>query len=218
MRGKPLVVVISLFCVPFAFSQTYPVAEFSMSFTVLNNEYGADRQNSPGVQFGFGYNLLRNLRLVGDFGAETHNTRIVWTNGRSADADSSQMLVGPEFTIRNSEKVTPFFHGLVGVAIRNYAVPTGQWECSFDSCYETSFTVAKEYGFASAVGAGVDWHVHPMISFRVVQFDWLRTHLSRDNLAFSPIQSQLPTLNGGQNNYRFSTGLVMRFGEKGKTK
>ena len=216
MRRTTLVVVISLFCVPFACSQTYPIAEFSTSFTVLNNEYRTDRQNSPGVQFGFGYNLLRNLRLVADFGVETHGTRIVWTNGRSADADSYQILIGPELTIRNSERVTPFFHGLVGGAIRNYAVPTGHWECSFSSCYETSFSVAKDYGFATAVGAGIDWHVSPTISFRVVQFDWIRTHRSRDNAAFSPIQGQLPILGGWQDNYRFSTGIVFRFGEKGK--
>jgi len=108
MRRTTLVVVISLFLVPLGFSQAYPVAEFSTSFTVLNNEYGTDRQNSPGVEFGFGYNLLRNLRLVADFGAETHSKRIVWTNGRSADADGYQILIGPELTIRNSEKVTCF--------------------------------------------------------------------------------------------------------------
>jgi hypothetical protein len=84
--------------------------------------------------------------------------------------------------------------------------------------YETSFSVAKDYGFATAVGAGIAWHVSPTISFRVVEFDWLRSHLSRDNIAFSPIQGQLPTVGGWQDNSRFSTGIVFRFGEKGEAK
>jgi hypothetical protein len=202
-------------CATLAHSQTYPAAEGYIGFTMLNNEYGADRQNSPGVQLGFGYNLMRNLRLVADFGAETHDTNIVWTNGKKASADSYQLLFGPELTLRNSPKVTPFVHGLVGVAFRNYAVPTGNWMCSGYSCYETSFSIARETGFASGVGGGIDWHFHPIMSFRVVQFDWVRTHLSSDNAAFSPIHGQLPTLSGWQDNYRFSCGLIFRFGEKG---
>ena len=201
-----------------AHSQAFPVAEGYIGFTVLNNEYGTDRQNSPGVQLGFGYNVVPNLRLVADFGAQTHSTNIVWTNGRQASADSYQLLFGPELTLRNSPAVTPFVHGLAGVAFRNYAVPTGNWVCTGYSCYETSFSIARETGFASAVGAGIDWHFHSIMSYRVVQFDWIRTNLSRDNQSFSPLQGQLPTLSGWQNNYRFSCGLIFRFGQKGSSK
>jgi len=216
LRNTVLLCVIVLICVPIVPSQTFPVAEGHIGFTVLNNEYGTDRQNSPGVQFGFGYNLVRNLRLVADFGAETHSTKIVWTKGKTASADSYQLLFGPELTLRNSPKVTPFFHGLVGVAFRNYAVPTGNWTCQPYGCYETSFSVARDTGLATAVGAGVDWHLTPMISFRVVQFDWLRTHLSRDSESFSPLQGQLPIVSGWQDNYRFSTGIILRFGQRGR--
>src|SRR5215470_13846490 len=101
LRNSACLCVIALVCLPLAQSQTYPIGEGYLGFTVLNNEYGTDRQNSPGVQFGFGYNLVRNLRLVADFGVETHSTHIVWTNGRSASADSYQVLFGPELTIRN---------------------------------------------------------------------------------------------------------------------
>jgi hypothetical protein len=208
-------VLTVLACAPFAYPQTFPVAEGYLGFTVLNNEYGTDRQNSPGVQFGFGYNLHRNLRLIADFGAETHDTKIVWTNGRKASADSYQLLFGPELTIRSKPNVTPFFHGLVGVAFRNYAVPTGNWVCSIYSCYETSFNIARDTGLATGIGGGIDWHFHSVMSFRVVQFDWVRSHLTRDNANFNPIQGQLPTLRGWQDNYRFSVGIVFRFGEKG---
>ncbi len=212
-----LLICAGFFCVPLAQAQIYPAAEGYVGFTVFNNEYGRDRHNSPGVQFNFGYNVLRNLRLVADFGAEIHDTNIVWTNGQKADADDYQLLFGPELTIRKSAKFTPFVHGLVGVAFRHYAVPSGNWICIDYTCYQDHFDVAKENGFASGVGGGLDWHVQPNVSIRFVQFDWIRTNLSRDNPEYS-IQNQLPVLTGWQDNYRFSAGITFRFGEKGTAK
>ncbi len=231
MSGPPFVIipsrarrlgcvgVLGLLCffATLAQAQLYPAAEGYIGFTVLNNEYGTDRHNSPGVQFSFGYNVHRNLRLVADFGAQYHDTNIVWTNGKKASADDYQLLFGPELTIRNSAKFTPFFHGLVGVAFRHYAVPSGNWICIDFNCYQDHFDVAKENGFASGVGGGLDWHVQPNISVRFVQFDWIRTHLSRDNPDYS-IQNQLPILKGWQDNYRFSAGVTFRFGAKGTAK
>jgi hypothetical protein len=123
------------------------VAEGYLGFTAFNNEYGTDRHNSPGVVFNFGYNATRNLRLVGDFGFEAHDTDIIWTNGRRARTEDYQLLFGPELTMRTSPKVMPFVRGLVGLAERSYAVPTGNWICTGFSCYEDTFSVAKETGF-----------------------------------------------------------------------
>lgn len=213
------VLLFALFlCVPTAQAQQYPVAESYVGFTVLNNEYGTDRHNSPGAQLSFGYNVARNLRLVTDFGAQSHRTDIVWTNGKQARANDYQLLFGPELAIRNSPRVTPFVHGLVGVAFRHYAVPNGDWICTgypTYSCYQDHFDLAQETGFASGVGGGLDWHTHPTISVRLVQFDWIRSNLSRDNVDFSPAQGQLPILKGWQDNYRFSCGVTFRFGQKG---
>ncbi len=201
-------------CAPLGRAQFYPTAEAYLGFTNFNNAYGTERHNSPGVVMNVGYNVARNVRLVGDFGAEFHSTDIVWTNGRKASADDYQLLFGPEFTIRTNPKVTPFVHGLVGVAFRNYAVPTGNWICTGLTCYEDSFSVALESGFAAAAGGGIDWHFHPNFSFRVVQFDWIRSHLSRDNSSFSPAEGSLPVLQGWQDNYRFSCGFTIRWGNK----
>jgi len=223
--GNSLVLVLLVFVLfaglPLGRAQQYPLAEGYLGFAVLNNEYGTDRHNSPGVQLSFGYNAARNLRLVADFAAESHQTDIVWTNGKQARANDYQLLFGPELTIRKSPKVTPFVHGLVGVAFRHYAVPNGNWICTgypFYSCYQDHFDLAKETGFATGVGGGLDWHIRPNISVRMVQFDWVRTHLSRDNANFSPAQGQLPTLTGWQDNYRFSCGVTFRFGLKGAPK
>lgn len=221
-RSRLIAALLTIFLtVPIAQAQLYPAAEGYIGFTVLNNEYGTDRHNSPGVQLSFGYNAMRNLRLVADFGAEIHDTNIVWTNGRKADADDYQLLFGPELTLRTSPKVTPFVHGLAGVAFRHYAVPTGTWTCSPIppyNCYQDHFDIARETGFATGVGGGLDWHVTPTVSVRMVQFDWIRSNLSRDNANFSPVQGELPVLKGWQDNYRFSSGIAFRFGEKGTSR
>ena len=217
-RLASMILVFALLAgVPLTRAQQYPEVEGYLGFTMLNNEYGTDRHNSPGIQLNFGYNVARNLRLVADFGAQTHQTDIFWTNGKQARANDYQLLFGPELTVRNRPRMTPFVHGLVGIAFRHYAVPNGEWICSgYPSyCYQDHFDLAQEMGFASGVGGGLDWHIRPSISLRMVQFDWIRSHLSRDNTNFSPAQGQLPTLKGWQDNYRFSSGFTFRFGSKG---
>ena len=211
------VVAILLLAATGTMAQTYPAIEAYLGYSHYNNEYGTDRHNSPGVEFNFGYNLARNLQLIADVGVQFHSTDITWTNGKKAEADSYQFLFGPELKIRNRSKLTPFVRMLAGAALRNYAVPSGNWVCTgFPStCYQTSFSVARDSGFAWSVGGGLDWQLQPGISLRVVQFDWIRTNLSRDNKNFSPQLGSLPTLSGWQDNYRFSIGISFQFGERG---
>jgi len=217
MRRARIGLMFSLLFVPQAWAQTYPAMEGYLGYSHYNNEYGSDRHNSPGVEFNYGYNFARNLQLLADVGAQFHNTDIIWTNGKKAEADCYQFLFGPELKIRNRSKLTPFARSLAGAALRSYAVPSGHWVCTgFPStCYQTSFSVARESGFAWSVGGGLDWQLQRGISLRLVQFDWIRTNLSRDNKNFSPLQGSLPILSGWQSNYRFSVGISFQFGEKG---
>lgn len=201
-------------CVQFSRAQEFPVAEGYLGYTIVNNEYGTDRQNSSGMQMGFGYNLMRQLRLVADFGYETHSTDLFWYNGERAQANMYQLLLGPEFTFRSKPRFTPFVHGLAGSAWRHYAVPNGEWTCTGYGCFEGHFDLAQEAGFASAVGGGLDWRLWRKASMRVVQFDWIRTNLSRDSGYLTPAQGQLPALQSWQDNYRVSCGFVFRFGSK----
>ncbi len=195
-------------------AQEYPAMEGYVGFTAINNEYGTDRQNSPGLQMSFGYNLKRQLRLVTDFGFETHSTDLYWYSGRRAQANMYQFLLGPEFTLRQKPRFSPYVHALAGAAWRHYAVPNGQWICTGYGCVEGHFDLAQEAGFASALGGGLDWHVWRLTSVRVVQLDWIGTNLSRNSGSLTPAQGQLPTLQKWQNNYRLSSGVVFRFGSK----
>jgi hypothetical protein len=206
-----LLLYLFVFTMP-ATGQQYPAAEALIGFTVDNNEYGTDRHNSPGVLLNFSYNPHRNLRLVGDFGFQHHSSNIVWAN-KNAGLDEYQILFGPELAIRQVKKATPFFHAMIGVAGRHYAVPTGNWVCTFNTCYQDHFDLAREFGFASAFGGGVDLNYN-YFSYRLVQFDYLRTKLSRDNLNLTPDQGSFPTIQGWQNNYRFSTGILFHIGQR----
>lgn len=214
---RALVTSLLLTCsslAPISRAQTYPAAEAYVGFTVVNNEYGTDRHNSPGVQLSFVYNMTPFLGGLADFSAENHSTDIIWANGRRVEDNDYQLLFGPEFALRRSPRFTPFAHGLAGIAFRHYAVPTGNWICTGYSCYEDKFVVARETGFASGLGGGLDWRVWSIVSVRVAQFDWIRSNLSRDNVNYSPAEGQFPTLHGWQDNYRFSTGFTVRFGTR----
>lgn len=213
-----LVFVFLLAVVPAQGQSVYPTSEPFIGFSANNNEYGSDRHNSFGIQLSAGYSAHRNVRLVFDFGAQYHGSDIRWdVNNKKATLKEYQFLIGPEFPIRNRSKVTPFFRTLVGVAQRDYAVPTGEWEYNWaTNTYEPkNFSLASDLGFAASFGGGLDVDVHPMLAFRVVQFDYLRTHLSRDKLNWEPVQGQLPIVTGWQNNYRFSCGIVVKLGERG---
>jgi hypothetical protein len=197
---------------------TYPAMEPFIGFSANNNEYGSDRHNSFGVQFSAGYNPHPFVRLVADFAGQYHGSDIRWdVNNHTASLKEYQFLIGPEFPVRNDTKTTPFFRAMVGVAGRNYAVPTDDWEYNWATSAWTpqDFSLASDLGFAASFGAGVDVDINPMLAFRVVQFDYLRTHLSRDKVNWEPVQGQLPVVTGWQNNYRFACGIVLKLGERG---
>jgi hypothetical protein len=83
-------------------------------------------------------------------------------------------LFGPQFSF--PAPVTPFVHVLIGAS-------------------HFSAGGASSTSLADGIGFGIDTHVAPQISWRVVQVDFIHTHL----------------FNSGQNNTRVSTGIVVHF-------
>jgi hypothetical protein len=81
---------------------------------------------------------------------------------------------GPEISVPT--RLSPFFHVLVGAA----RIRTGG---------------LTDSSLATVIGGGVDWQLMPLISWRVIQADAVRTRL----------------FGGTQNNTRISTGIVLRF-------
>lgn len=212
-----VLVLMLLFFVPPALSQAYPALETFLGFSLNHNEYGAGRNNSPGVHASIGFNPQRSLRVVGDFAVQYHDSNILWWNNERARVEDLQLLFGPELVLRRHEKLTPFVHALLGVASRNYAVPTGAWEYDpFSGSYSPkTYSIARDWGFAAGAGGGLDVNVGRMLALRVAQFDYLPTHLSHQDPFYMPPQGKFPVTQGWQHNYRVAVGIVLRLGERG---
>jgi hypothetical protein len=74
--------------------------------------------------------------------------------------------------------------------------------------------VITDSGLALAPGAGLDIAVTPMVSIRAIQFDYIRTHMDRNQPDILIDPAVFPPLTSWQKNYRFATGVVLRFGER----
>ena len=96
----------------------------------------------------------------------------------NVDLSEYNFLFGPRLSFRVA-KFRPFVHALIGVGhIRESATSLSNTDNSF----------------ADALGGGLDYHLIPLISWRL-QFDALQTRF----------------FNSSQSNLRFSTGIVVNF-------
>jgi hypothetical protein len=108
-------------------------------------------------------------------------------NSTGLDLTITSYLFGPRVSYRRHKKFTPFAQLLFGGA------------------HQSGSLIAASPGstneFAMAVGGGLDVSLFRYVSLRPVQLEYLRTGFSNG-------------INGGQNNFRFSAGIVLRFGHK----
>jgi len=222
MKLRLAVGFVFVFCALAAVAQTptfdyTPAAEVFGGFTLHRTEFGNDMINAPGFDFSFGYNLQRRVRLLADIGGQYHGTSD-FIAGAKVSTSNYQLLFGPELVIRNHTRATPFVHGMVGWMTRRFNVPTGAQICNGITCQDQKTTVISDSGAAFALGGGFDYAISPMFSIRPIQFDYIRSHMDRNEPNFLVDTSELPGLNSWQKNYRFSVGVVMRLGEKSSKK
>jgi opacity protein-like surface antigen len=110
----------------------------------------------------------------------------------STDTNIHTILVGPRFSYRKKEKITPFGHALFGVSRTHI-----ESRFSLRDSFEDSFTVS-DTTFAMAIGAGLDMKLSNSLALRVIQADYLYKRVGRDE----------------RNNLRAGVGIVFRFGDK----
>jgi opacity protein-like surface antigen len=219
MKLRFAIACVVLFCAVAGFAQTEtfnytPAAEVFGGFSLHRTEFGTEMINAPGFDFSFGYNMAKRLRLLADIGGQYHGTSD-FIAGAKVSTSNYQLLFGPELVMRNNTRVTPFVHGMVGWMTRHFNVPTGAQICNGFTCQDQKTTVISDSGLALAVGGGFDYALTPMISLRPIQFDYIRSHMDRNDPNFLVDTSVLPPLNSWQKNYRFGVGVVLRLGEKG---
>jgi hypothetical protein len=106
----------------------------------------------------------------------------------TAGLDLLTVSAGPRITTSRREGLLDFYmQGLAGRAMGSHSV----FPCSTGTCTHAS-------GLEIQLGYGVDYHIQDGLMLRLVQGDWMYTRLP----------------NGGadaENNFRLSTGLVLRF-------
>lgn len=214
--------IVVLFWAASALAQTAnlnytPAAEVFGGFSLQRTQFGTDMVNAPGFELNFGYNPLKMVRLVADFGGQYHGTSLFLFNSK-VSTSNYQLLFGPELVIRNKSRITPFVHPMFGWVTTRYNVPTGLLNCNGITCTNQKTTVITDSGLGLALGGGLDVAMSPMLSIRPIQFDYIRSHMSRNTPNFDIDPSIFPPLTSWQKNYRFGFGVVLRLGEHGGQK
>lgn len=137
---------------------------------------GVNRSNMSGWNLALQVNANPILGFVGDFSGH-YGTREV-APGVDKNINTHAMFFGPR--VRLPGPVRPFAHALFGVA-RGSAGVFG----STDS----------ESAFGMVAGGGVDADIGPLVSWRIIQADYVMNRFFDRN----------------NNNFRLATGLVIRF-------
>jgi len=152
--------------------------------------------NFNGGSGSFAVNANKWFGIAADIGGY-YNGNIDNTN---TTATVISYLFGPRISLRNSTAWTPFFQALFGGAHGSVNVPASQTGGS-----AATFT---RNAFAMVAGGGLDANVSKHFSLRVVQAEYFMTNFT------APSSAPTGTSVNRQNNFRLSTGVVFRFGEK----
>ncbi len=194
---KILLVAGLLLCLPMlAQAQDAPKAELFTGYSYLRFRSGGEGLNGNGFNVSLTANVTKNVGLVAEFarqtGSESISLRDLFDDPSlsnavlKADGRMLTFLFGPRFTARSS-RVEPFAHALFGGA-RFSAEVSALGVSGSDS--DTSF--------AFVLGGGLDVKLNDKVAIRLGQLDYLRTRIGDE----------------GQNNFRYSAGLVFRLGKK----
>jgi peptidoglycan-associated lipoprotein len=127
--------------------------------------------------------------VAGEFGAVRQSN--VQASGRDLTVLTYQ--VGPRFSIRRHERVTPYFHALVGGGRASGSL--------YDVPLPGRTDTGPDASWALTLGGGLDVKATPRVALRLVQMDWVHTRFH----------------NGGNNlqhNLRITAGVVFRFGQR----
>jgi hypothetical protein len=134
------------------------------------------------------YNVNSWLGLVADLGGEYGTTSITVSGTKfNFQTHLFDAVFGPQINFRNSTKVTPFVHALVGVSHGSFTISSP----GLGSKNKT------ENAFAGAFGGGLDWNVGEHVSIRLIQAEYFPTRFNSNT----------------QNNARISAGIIFRSGD-----
>jgi opacity protein-like surface antigen len=170
-------------------AQDYPKAEVYGGYQLLRNAEDVETVNFHGFQAAVEGNLTQYFGLVGEFGLGV-NTLGQEITGAPVDVRVKQytFLAGPRVSYR-TEKVRVFGHALFG----GDRIDGG---ASFEGV-SAGIAITP---FTMAFGGGIDFSVNDRISIRAAQFDYMTS------------RATLLDLTAWMNQFRYSGGLVIKFG------
>ncbi len=129
-------------------------------------------------------NLNKWFGITADFSG--HYGDVSLSPGVRADVSAHLFMGGPQIAYRKNDVWQPFGHLLLGAARSHISARTATGRVS-----------ATNTDFALAVGGGLDAHIAKHLAIRLFQADYVYVHDSVDD----------------SNNFRLSTGLVLRLGD-----
>ncbi len=132
-----------------ASAQDYPKAEVFGGYSYLHTSVLGTGFSSNGASGSISVNPSNWVGLVGDFGV--YHRSVLGTG-----VNTVTYLFGPKFAYRHSDKLTPYFHFLLGGA-------------------HVSGGGASSNAFAMALGGGFDAKVSPHVAIRLIQADYVMT-------------------------------------------
>lgn len=187
MKSKLLVSLLAVFFLS-AFSayaqETAPKFDVFAGYSYLQANPGVNGVNSfhlNGGNANVAYNVTHWLSGVADFGGYTNGN--ILNTGNSGTL--STYLFGPRLSYRHYRRFTPFTQVLLGTAHAN----------------SNSFgTTGSQNAFAMTAGGGLDVKVLDHVAIRPFQAEYLMTRFGVGTLGTQT-----------QNNFRVSTGFVVRF-------
>lgn len=167
-------------------------ASLGFNYIYQDNAYPETR-NLYGVDASLFLNATSWLGVGGDFMANfgSHSVPVFFGNSAEVDSQRYVYIFGPRVTVWHDQRFRVFAEALAGGvhAGADFSLNRGPFVSA------TSASASAD-GFAMAMGGGFDWRISNHLSWRVVQADYLGTHLGND----------------WQNNFRASTGIVYSFG------
>jgi len=212
MKKFLLLAIVMMTTAMAAYAQDVPKYEFAVTYNVLVADIDVlDNETTHGYGLGFQYNFNRWFGLAAEWGA-THGASGPFTLALPSfgtlvavpelDTRYQTFLGGPRFSWRKS-RFTVFGHYFVGQGNTKFEDEANGWH---DGNGE----------FAQAVGGGLDIFIGKKVAVRAAQFDYVAIHTDvnarlggRDGLG-----NIVSTSGNWQNNSRFQTGVVFRFGTK----
>ncbi len=200
MRKLVFVLALGFLSVPASAQDNYPKAEvfggYSFGSIKVKDPLGVlEHKTAEGFQAAIAVNVNRTLGIVADFGGLWGDlSRTVFSGGtRGGTFRMLQVFVGPRFTKR-MEGFAVFVHALPGFAQQRDTI------MSTSFFFPPSTTTSTSYGFAVALGGGVDVNLGKRLAIRAVQVDYLPTRFST------------PSFSNFRSNVRVGVGVVLKFG------